>query len=315
MSADAADHGAPLLDGEELRQLERLDIVHLGAVLHGLGGQRERSMGTRGLEFAGYRPYVPGDELRRVDWNIYARLREVFVKSAPDEGHVALSLLIDGSGSMGQDGGAASKFRYAQRLAATLAAVALLSGDAAETHLLDDGESWPGGRMATPASVVPLLEDLSLLRRGGRTDLPASVRSYRRRRGDTEVAVLISDGLAQPESVGEALEELAAAAQTATLVHVIDAAAQPPDLRGAVQLRDRETGELLLVQATPELRRRYAEGAAALAERVRAAARDAGVGYLRAPLDAVPLDLLARAAAEAELVAFASGQSNVYVKV
>ena len=62
-----------------MRQLERLSIEHLGAVLAGLVGQRAGPAGARGLEFADYRPYTPGDDLRRVDWNIYARLGEAFV--------------------------------------------------------------------------------------------------------------------------------------------------------------------------------------------------------------------------------------------
>jgi uncharacterized protein (DUF58 family) len=245
--------------------------------------------------------------LRRVDWNIYARLGEAFVKTAPSEGHLAIALLIDGSASM--DGGGpprargASKFRYAQRLAATLGAIALLRADAAEAHVLADGESWAGGRLSAPSSVVPLIEELADLPRGARTDLPASVRAYRRRHSDTEVAVLITDGLVESDSLSEALEELRRSADSATLVHVIDDGEFDVDFRGPVQLRDRETGERMLVEVTAALSRRYATGFERLAEQARTAAIRAGVGYVRALTSVQPLDLLLEAARSAELVA------------
>jgi uncharacterized protein (DUF58 family) len=284
----------PLLDADTLRQLERLSIAHLGSVLTGLTGRRARASGARGLELADYRPYTPGDELRRVDWNIYA----------PSEGHLAIALLIDGSASM--DGGGAarpSKFRYAQRLAATLGAIALLRADAAQAHVLADGEAWAGGRLSTPGSVVPLIEELSDLPRGARTDLPSSVRAYRRHHTDTEVAVLITDGLVESDSLREALEELRRSADSATLVQVIDDSELDVDFRGPVQLRDRETGEQILVEVTAALSRRYVAGFERMAEDAREAARGAGVGYVRALTSVPPLGLLIEAANRAELVA------------
>jgi uncharacterized protein (DUF58 family) len=278
--------------------------VHLGTVLTGLTGQRARAPGARGLEFADYRPYAPGDELRRVDWNIYARLGEAFVKTAPSEGHLAIALLIDGSASM--DGGGASRssnFRYAQRLAATLGAIALLRADAAEAFVLADGEARAGGRLSTPRSVVPLIEELADLPRGARTDLPSSVRAYRRHNTDTEVAVLITDGLVERDSLIEALVELRRSADSATLVHVIDDSKLDVDFRGPLELRDRETGERMLIEVSSALSRRYVASFERMAEDARAAARSAGVGYVRALTSVSPLELLIEAANTAELVA------------
>ncbi len=274
-------------------------------MLTGLTGQRARSSGARGLEFADYRPYAPGDELRRVDWNIYARLGEAYVKTAPSEGHLALALLIDGSASMDGGGGASrpSKFRHAQRLAATLGAVALLRADAAQAHVLADGEAWAGGRLSTPGSVVPLIEELADLPRGARTDLPSSVRAYRRHNASTEVAVLITDALVEGASLREALDELRRSADSATLIHVIDDGELDVDFRGPVQLRDRETGEQVIVEVTAAVSQRYAAGLQQMADDARAAATAAGVGYVRALTSVAPLELLIEAANRAELVA------------
>jgi uncharacterized protein (DUF58 family) len=299
----------PLLDAETLRELEHLSILHLGAVLHGLTGERRRTAAVRGLEFADYRPYVPGDDLRRVDWNIYARLGEAFVKTSPGEGHVAVALLIDGSASMG---GATDvpprKFSYALRFAATLAAVAVLGGDAAEGYVLDDGRARGTARMSRAGDVEPLLEALAQLRLGAGTDLPASVRAYRDRAGEPDVAVLITDAMVPSASLLEALEELARSADTAALLHVIDD--RPTELAGAVELRDSETGERMLLEITPALRRRYAASVAQIEQAARACAASVGVGYVRADTAVRPLDRLAAAAGERELVAPGSARSG-----
>jgi hypothetical protein len=203
----------------------------------------------------------------------------------------------------GSDPSRPTKFRYAQRLAAMLGATALLRADAAEAHVLAGGESWAAGRLSTPKSVVPLIEELAVLRRGARTDLPASLRAYRRKSTAVEVAVLLTDGLVDRESLLEALEELRRSADTATLVHVIDDDDRATALRGAVELRDRETGERMLVEVTTALSERYAAGFERLAEQVRTAATGVGVGYVRALTSVPPVELLFDAARSAELVA------------
>jgi uncharacterized protein (DUF58 family) len=196
-----------------------------------------------------------------------------------------------------------TKFRYAQRLAAMLGAIALLRADTAEAHVLADGESWAGGRLSTSSSLVPLIEELAALRRGVRTDLPASVRAYRRRQTDAEVAVLITDGLVERESLREALEELRNSAHTATLVHVIDDGERHVEFRGPVELRDRETGERMPLDVTAATSKLYATSFERLAEQAQAVAASVDVGYLRALIGVSPLELLLEAARRAEVVA------------
>ena len=153
-AAAGARPAAPTLaiDAAELRQLETLSLAGVEAVVAGFGGQRSGAQRTRGLEFVDYRRYTPGDDLRSIDWNVYARLREIVVKAAPAEGHVDLALLLDGSRSM--DDGAPSRFRYAQELGAMLGTVALLGSDVVAVHMLADGTSFTGARLAAPHLVT-----------------------------------------------------------------------------------------------------------------------------------------------------------------
>jgi uncharacterized protein (DUF58 family) len=269
-------------------------------VVAGFGGRRAGARRTRGLEFVDYRRYTPGDDLRQVDWNVYARLREIVVKAAPAEGHVDLALLLDGSRSM--DDGTPSRFRYAQELGAMLGTVALLGTDVVAVHVLADGASFTGIRLAAPHLVTELIKEVGELPRGTRTDLAAALRDYRRTAEPAGLAVLLSDGLAEPRALAEAVDELGCSARAATFVHLVESEAALASLEGAFELEDRETGARLVVDVTPRARATYEERVESVAAALRDRCADRGVTYLRAPADVAPLDLLFGAARDARLV-------------
>jgi uncharacterized protein (DUF58 family) len=282
-----------------LRQLERLSLAGAEAIVHGFGGQRAGAGRARGLEFVDYRRYTPGDDLRNIDWNVYARLRELMVKTSPTEGHVGLALLVDSSASMGA--GEGSKFRHAQELAAALGTVGLLGSDVIAVDVVADGSAWTGARLAAPHLVPELVAELATLPRGTRTDLAAGIREHRRASPAADLAVLISDALVDPRELGEALGELAASGAAATLVHVVDPVA--PELpEGPAELRDSETGERIVVEVTPELRRGFEGRRAEAARAVEELCAACGVAYVQAPTEIAPLDLLFGAARDANLV-------------
>ncbi len=277
-----------------------MSVSGVDAIVAGFGGQRSGAQRTRGLEFVDYRRYTPGDDLRSIDWNVYARLREVVVKAAPAEGHVDLALLLDGSRSM--DDGTPSRFRYAQELGAMLGTVALLGSDVVAVHMLADGGSWTGARLAAPHLVNELIEEVAGLPRGARTDLAASIRDYRRGGEPADLAVLLSDGLAEPGSLTEALDELGASGRGAAFVHLVEGEAALARLEGAFELEDRETGERLVVEVTPRVRATYEERVREVSARLNDQCGDRGITYVRAPTDVTPLDLLFGAARDTGLV-------------
>jgi uncharacterized protein (DUF58 family) len=289
-----------LLDAGDLRQLETLSLAGVEAIMAGFGGRHSGAQRTRGLEFVDYRRYTPGDDLRSIDWNVYARLREVVVKAAPAEGHVDLAVLLDGSRSM--DDGTPSRFRYAQRLGAMLGTVALLGSDVIAVHMLADGTSFTGARLAAPHLVGELIEEVGELPRGVRTDLAASLRDYRRGSEPADLAVLLSDGLAEQAALAEAVEELAGSARAAAFVHLVEGEAGRAALEGAYELEDRETGERLVVEVTPRVRATYEARVEAAARTLKDECSDQGVTYVRAPTDTPAIDLLFGAARDTGLV-------------
>ncbi|MEX2546239.1 MAG: DUF58 domain-containing protein, partial [Chloroflexota bacterium] len=118
---------ATVFDEVFLRQLERLMLVTKKAVHGGMKGVRRSVKRGQSVEFTDYRNYTPGDDLRALDWNLYARLEKLFIKLFIEEEDVNVHILLDASGSM--DGGTPDKLLFGKRAAAALAYVGLASYD------------------------------------------------------------------------------------------------------------------------------------------------------------------------------------------
>ena len=291
---------APLLDPGDLRELQRYALAEPVA-------PRDRSIGARsgrrrqeGPEFVDFRPYVPGDDPRRVDWRVYARLGELVVRSALAESHIDVAVMIDASGSM------EGKFRWAQRLAAMLGVVALQSSDAVTVRVLADGEASAARPSTAPQQILVLVEEVARLPRGTRTDLARSLaRAARDLTGSSppDLAVLITDLLVPREEIDRVVAGLARSGRDANLVWVNEPADLETDLRGPTELRDVETGETLLLDVDAAEGRRYAEFAAEQRASAEAACRRHGVGFTPASTSRTPLDLLFDPRSEIRLTA------------
>jgi uncharacterized protein (DUF58 family) len=291
-----SDADRPLLDADLLRQLERLRLTTLTAIVAGLVGEREGRASVARLEFADYRPYVPGDDLRRIDWNIYRRLHQLVVKVGAEDGRLSLVLLVDTSRSMRV--GEPSKFRAAQRMAAALAAIALLRGDQAEVHALGDGRSGSLVRLDGPRQIAALVRELERLPESLGTGLEAALAAYARAGTPSDVALLISDAHVPPEELRRALRTLASCGRTAGLVHMVAGDEPETALRGPLELRDAESGRAIETTLDEQSAAEYAERFASFGDAVREQCRELGVRYVRARSDEDPLALLLAHASE-----------------
>jgi uncharacterized protein (DUF58 family) len=289
-----------LLAPADLRALERLSLVSLKAIVTGLVGQREGVGRGLGSEFADYRRYTPGDDIRRIDWNIYRRLRELYIKAAPREARLWLSILLDTSGSMRV--GSPSGLDYGRRFGALLGAIALLRSDTVQVHALGDGREVAGGRLDAAAMLRRLTIDLEQLPQGRTTELSSSVRAVRAAVSEPELAVLITDALTPPDDLADALAELARYAGSAALVHVFERSEADPLPSGDMELRDIETGQARRVLISDEVRQRYATREHRFREGAREQCRARGIHYVPAPTEIDPLELLLDAATSGELV-------------
>lgn len=280
--------------------------MQLEAVVSGFAGSHTGPRGTAGIEFADYRRYTPGDDLRRIDWSVYARLREAFVRTAPGEARTGVALLVDVSASMDWAGPAdpplPTKLLHAQRIAAMLAAVALLRADTARLASLSDGTARTGPDISGAALVGDVLDAMRAQEVGRTTGLAAAVRAQRIAERPADLSVLLTDALVPQDDLGGALDELRACARHSTVVHVWAPAERRPPVTGAVELVDRETGERRIVDVSAEEAERQASRFDRRTEELHERCRVRGLTYVPAPTDVPALEVLFGAGRRAGLV-------------
>src|SRR5438270_12496037 len=131
-----ADAPPPLLDSQMLARLEQLELVSRKLFLGRMKGERRSPRKGQSSEFADFRPYAVGDDLRFLDWNLFARLDRLFLRLFLEEEDLHISLLLDTSLSM--DFGSPTKLHYAKQVAAALGFIGLVNLDRVVVEAFND---------------------------------------------------------------------------------------------------------------------------------------------------------------------------------
>jgi len=283
-----------LFDSLLLHRLDRLSLVARHVRSGQTTGERRSTKRGTSVEFADYRDYTPGDDLRRVDWNIYARLERPFVKLFEEEEDLAVHILLDGSGSMdwggeGSGGAEENKWLYARQLAAALGYVALTSGDRLTVaNLQSPISNIQFGPVRGRGHTLRLFEWLGGLEAKGTTDMNAGLRGYAITGGRAGLVVLISD-LLSPAGYVAGLTALAARGHEVLLLHTLSPDEVEPPLGGDLRLLDVETGDPQEVTIDGGMRALYRSRPAAWRDEIRAACRARDVCYVPIETD-TPFD-------------------------
>jgi len=296
------DVSGPALIPAEVRS--RLRGLHLRARRtagqQGVGLHASRSRGA-GLEFAQYRAYEPGDELRQIDWKLYGRSDRFFVREAERESPLTLWLMLDASASAGQHDEARPDFTRLNALrgiAASAAEVALRQGDRFGLIVFggDTVQLVPAGVGARQRD--RLLLALHGMRAQGGWPPAEQQRVAWERSAAIDLVLMLGDGF---DEAGTALGERLAAAQREVLqLQVLGADERDFPFRGGHRFRDPETGEELLGDANAlraDYLRRFGQALREREARWQAAGIRHAVQYLDEPLDAGLQRLFGREAA------------------
>lgn len=246
-----------LFDESTLRKLNQLTLVASRVRAGVIKGERRSSRRGSSIEFADYRDYTPGDDLRRLDWNIYARLEKPFIKLLEEEEDLAVHILLDGSLSMNWGEGEEHKFNYARKLAAGLGAVALSSGDLLTIGYLQGGQVVQEfGPTRSGAGMPRLFRFLEGLIPQGQTDLNKSIQQYSIKPRRPGLVILISD-LLTVAGFESGMRNMLGRGSEAALIHVLSPDELEPPLAGDLQLVDMETNTTQDVSLDGSLRREY----------------------------------------------------------
>lgn len=245
-------------------------------------------------EFAEYRAYTPGDDLRHVDWNLFARTERCYLKRYRGETNSQLTIMLDASNSMsyrsGTPGtGAPSKMDYARFLAASLVYLAIHNQRDAAGLIVFDDEVRDYIRPSTrQGQMHRLLAGLERAEPRARTDFLKPLRRFQELLHRRGIAILISDFYEDAESIVRTVEPLRFHGNEVILFHVLDREEIRPDLRGPAILVDMETEQRL--EVIPEYTRtEYRRKMDSHIERLRERARGAGMDYFLLVTDQ-PLD-------------------------
>jgi len=265
-----------------LAQLERLSVASRRTFRGRAKGERRSPRKGQSVEFSDYRPYGVGDDLRYVDWNIYARLDRLHVKLFVDEEDLCLHLLVDASNSMGF--GQPTKLAYAARLAAAIGFVGLVNLERVGVGVLREkvSEGWPPVRGRN--QFVALVDFLVSLKSGGATSLNEGLANYAMRAREPGLVVLVSD-LLDPQGFEAGVRALRERRFEVHVVHLLDAEELNPTLGGDLRLHDSETGEVRELTVDGDALRAYRERLHVFLERVEAFCRTQEIGYRRASTD------------------------------
>ncbi|HET9913162.1 MAG TPA: DUF58 domain-containing protein [Anaerolineales bacterium] len=269
-----------LFDESTLRKLNQLTLVASRVRAGAIKGERRSSRRGSSVEFADYRDYTPGDDLRHLDWNIYARLERPFIKLFEEEEDLAVHVLVDGSQSMDWGEGDEHKFNYARRLAAGLGAVALASGDVLTIGLLQGGKvAAEFGPSRGQGALPRLFGFLDGLEPGGETDLNSSLREYSITPRRPGLLILISD-LLTSTGYETGVRRLLGRGHESALVHILSPDELDPPMAGDLQLVDSETNHAQDVSLDGGLRAQYRARAQAWIQATQLDCRKQGIRYL-----------------------------------
>ena len=284
---NSANHDA-LLTPEMLVQLERLELVTRKVFRGRMKGERRSRRRGQSVEFADFRNYVPGDDLRFLDWNLYARLEKLFLKLFLEEEDLHFFALIDASGSM--DFGDPTKLTYAKQLAAALGFVGLCRADRVKIEALGTAGARPGPVLRGRANLWRMLEYVDGIQSGSNVPLRTGVRDFCLRNSGKGILVLITD-LLDKGGYEEALRFLLAQDLDLYVIHVLSPAELEPDVKGDLKLIDCEDQDTTEITVSRPLLDRYKRTLAAFIDGARDFCTRRGIHYMLADTR-IPVDQL-----------------------
>ncbi len=229
----------PLLDKEFMARLERLSLISRATITGKIRGERRSRRRGFSTEFADHRDYVPGDDIRYIDWNIYGRLDRLFIKLFEEEEDLTVCLLVDCSRSMAH--GEPEKFRYARQVAAALAYIALGTEDRVGVYPFDLTLRAPFRPVRGRRNALRLISWLGALEAQSETGLLESMTAFASASPKRGMVILISD-LLDPSGYTDALRAIAGRRTDVHLIHLLSPDEIEPTIAGDLRLVDCEDG-------------------------------------------------------------------------
>jgi uncharacterized protein (DUF58 family) len=278
----------PLLDPDFLTRLEQLELVSRKIFLGRMKGERRSKRKGQSVEFADYRNYVVGDDLRFLDWNLYARLDRLFLRLFMEEEDLHVFILIDNSMSM--DFGTPSKLHYAKQVAAALGFIGLVNVDRVVIEAFNERLTQSLPAVRGRRSLWRLLDFLQQLEPVGRGNLRQALRSFSIKCSGKGIVILLSDFM-DKGGYEEALRYLVARQLDIYAVQILSQEEVDPEIVGDLRLVDVEDEDVAEITVNAPLLKRYKQNLAAYRGALYEFCTRRGIAYLFTT-NQVPFDRL-----------------------
>src|SRR6516165_9225206 len=250
----------PLLDPKFLARLEQLELVSKKIFLGRMKGERLSKRKGQSVEFADYRNYVVGDDLRFLDWHLFARLDRLFIRLFMEEEDLHFYVLLDNSLSM--DFGNPTKLRFAKQVAAALGFIGLVNMDRVVIEAFNDRLTQSLPAVRGRRSLWRMMDFLQKIESAGPSDLKKALRTFSLKCSGKGIVVLLSDFM-DKGGFEDALRYLVARQMDIYVIQVLSQEEIEPEIVGDLKLVDVEDDDVAEITVSGPLLRRYKQNLAA----------------------------------------------------
>jgi uncharacterized protein (DUF58 family) len=274
-----------LLSTDFIRKLQQLSVVINKSFAGKMRGERRSLRKGSSVEFADFRNYVFGDDLRYVDWNAYARLEKLFIKLFIEEDDVTIHLLLDTSSSM--DFGTPTKLHYGKQICAALGYIALCKYDRVCVTAITDRSGPRIQNIRGRGKSQLLFSWLQSLIPSGGTDVGKALKEYASTAKSAGPILLISDCMSNDVDLG--LKALSGRRFSPSVMQLLSREEVMPSYAGDLKLVDSETGTIKEITVTPGLLKKYQNKLDGYLDYLQGICNKYGINYINAVTDS-PID-------------------------
>jgi uncharacterized protein (DUF58 family) len=290
-----------LLSPELLRRLEQFQLLAARRAKSSARGERRSRARGQSVEFADFRNYVPGDDFRYLDWNLFGRLDKLFLKLYEEERELPVRIFLDASESM--TFGQPPKFDFARQIAAAVGYVALCGFDRVSVQVFPDIDPAATGSLRAVRgrkSALQYFQNLAKLTAKGTASFNESLRRGALATRQTGMAILLSDFL-DPAGYEAGLNALIARGFQVNAVQILAPEELNPGTYGDLRLVDSETGDFQEVTFGKYRLKAYQQTVQKFCQRLREFCQTRGVGFFSVSSDTSLEQLLLKQLRQAEM--------------
>lgn len=267
-----------LLDPKILMAIKELSLAAKTTIDGFMSGINKSTIKGAGLEFSQYRSYQPGDDLRSLDWKMFARSDRYYIRESEVETNISIRLLVDASASMNHSDGDFKKIDYARYLAASLAYLGNLQGDAIGLYVFKDGGIFSMAAKQDFQHLARLFYQLEQVKPEGHFTKPIHHKELFAGSQKRELLIFITDLYEENGEIFQLLDTLNTLRHEVVVFHLMARNELNLDFKGYSSFEDLETGETLQIDQSTA-RKTYQESLKAHLENVRVKLLDRNIYY------------------------------------